>query len=136
MSCIVSARRGGGRKGVGVVVRLVVGCDFPVAAFAIAATRDRSAAGDRADAAGDGRFDDSSVCAPAHCELAFFSALVCCAGTMGTLGARKAAAMDALVLSRLDVALGKSARRMALWNSAARNLHFCGIRRVCSRAEE
>src|ERR1700674_5575611 len=68
----------------GLVVRLAGGCDFRAPAFATAAARDRSAAGNRADAAGGGRFDDSSVRASAHCELAFFSALVCCAGTMGT----------------------------------------------------
>src|SRR6202521_43975 len=118
----------------GLVVWLVGGCDFRAAIFATAATRDRPAAGDRADAAGGGRFDDSSVRASAHCELVFFSALVCCAGKMGTLGARKPAAMDSLVLSRLDVALGESAWRMALWYCAAGNLRPCRIRRKCSRA--
>src|ERR1700674_597534 len=126
----------------GLVVRLVGGCDFCAAAFAVAATRDRSAAGDCADAAGDGRFDDSSLRAPAHSELAFFSALVCCAGalgtrgTLGTLGARKAAAMDTLVFSRLDVALGEPAWRMALWYSAAGNLHARCVCRERSRGEE
>src|SRR6266436_9485830 len=50
----------------GLVVRLVGGCDFRAAAFAIAATRNWSAAGNRADAAGGGCFGDSSVRASAH----------------------------------------------------------------------
>ena len=38
------------------------------------------------------------------------------------------AAMDSMVLSRLDVALGESAWRMAFRHGAARNLHFRRIR--------
>src|SRR5260370_6069303 len=53
--------------------------DLRAAAFAIDEARDGSAAGGLADAAGGGRRDYSFVCAPAHCYLAFFSALVCCA---------------------------------------------------------
>ena len=74
----------------GLAVRSAGGRDFRDAAFAIAAARDRPAAGDRADAAGGGGLDDSSLRAPAHCELAFFSALVCCAGKMGALGRLRA----------------------------------------------
>src|SRR6266478_969541 len=51
----------------GLVVRLIGGCDFRAAAFAIAATRNWAAAGDCADAAGGGCFGDSSVRASAHC---------------------------------------------------------------------
>src|SRR5208337_2902637 len=69
----------------GLVVRLAGGCDFRAAAFAIAPARDRPAAGNRTDAAGGGSFDDSSLRAPAHCELAFFFALVRCAGRLGML---------------------------------------------------
>src|SRR5271157_2368445 len=70
----------------GLVVRLAGRREFRAAAFATAAARDRSAAGDRADVAGGGRLGDSSLRAPAHCELAFFSALVCCSGKLGRLG--------------------------------------------------
>src|ERR1700687_6292369 len=111
----------------GLVVRRAGRCDFRAAAFATAAARDRAAAGNRAHAAGGGRCDDSSVRAPAHCELAFFSALGWCAGklgAMGTMRSRQLAAVDSLVLSRLDVALGESAWRMALRHGAACNLRL------------
>ena len=107
-------------------VRLAGSRDVRVAALAIAAARDRSAAGDRADAVGGGGFDHSSLRAPAHCELAFLSALVCRAGRLGATGAlraRKTATVDPVVLSRLDVVVGESAWRMALRNGAAGNLH-------------
>src|SRR5882762_11559071 len=68
------------------VVRLIRGRDFRAAALTTAKARNRSAAGNRADVAGGGHFDDSSVRAPAHCELAFLSALVRCAGKMGSTG--------------------------------------------------
>src|SRR5208337_2192875 len=51
-----------------------------------------------------------------------------------TMRAPKPAAMDSLVLSRLDVALGKSAWRMALRHGAARNLHPRCIRGEFARA--
>jgi hypothetical protein len=65
--------------------------------------RHRPAAGRRADAAGGGRCDDSSLRPPAHCQLAVFSALVCGAGAMGSLGlqSEQRACRDGfLVLSR------------------------------------
>src|ERR1019366_10063389 len=50
-----------------------------------------------------------------------------------TMRARKPAAMVPLVLSRLDVVLGESARRMALRHGVARNLHVRCIRRCIPR---
>src|SRR5208282_2121152 len=126
----------------GLAWRLAGGRDLRDAAFAIAAARDRSAAGDPAHATGGGRIDDSYLRASAHCELAFFPALVCCAGALGairTLGwgrAREPAALDSLVFSCVDVALGESAWRMDIWNGAARYLHVGGIRRERARAEK
>src|SRR5450631_763007 len=115
----------------GLAVRLAGRCDLRAAAFATTEARYWFAAGGRPDDAGTGRFDDSSLRPPAHCELAFFFALVCCAGSMGRLGEPsegKLAALDSLVLPRIDVALGKSAWRMAVWNRATRHL-----RRRCIR---
>src|SRR5208282_2604031 len=67
----------------GLVVRLIGGRDFRAAALATAAGWDRSAPGDPAAVAGRGRCGNSSLRAPAHCELAFCAALVCRTGTLG-----------------------------------------------------
>src|SRR5208337_3021122 len=116
-------------------LRSAGGRDFRSAAFAAGVARRRPAFGGCAHAAGGGGLDDSSLCASAYCELAFFSALVCCAGAVGRLGARAAATLATLVFSRLDAAVGESAWRMAFWNSAARNLRPRRIRGESARAQ-
>src|ERR1017187_3866814 len=95
----------------GLAMRLARGWDSSPAAFATAAARDRPAAGNRTDAVGGGCGRNSFVCAPAHRELALLVAVVRRAGRMGRR-AGTAAALDSLVLSRLDAALGEPAWRM------------------------
>src|ERR1700678_3158433 len=106
-------------------VRVSGSLDFHAPAFATVKAWLRPAAGNLADVVGRGSRGDSSVCPSAHCELAFFSPLVCGAGPMARMGtwpARKSATMDSLVFPRLDITVGESARGMALRHSPVRDL--------------
>src|ERR1700675_3959828 len=70
-----------------VVMRTACSWNSHFAALAIAAPRDGTITGARSDVAGGGGCGDSSVRAPAHCKLAFFSALVSGARPVGKMGA-------------------------------------------------
>src|ERR1700675_85393 len=104
------------------VVCLAGGCNLHVAPVTVAEARRRAGAERGPNAVGGGRRDDSSLRAAAYRELAFLSALVRRARAMGIFRVWNPAAMDTLVLSGVDVALGQPAWRMALWYGAARNL--------------
>src|SRR5208282_2783474 len=121
----------------GLVVRVAGRRDFRALVFATDAAWYRPAFGGCAHAAGGGGLDDSPLCASAYRKLAFFSALVCCSGSVGRLGVRTPAALASLVLSRLDVTLGESAWRMAVRHGAARNLRAGCVREEspCARCD-